>query len=233
MDKRERVVFILEIKTGVSFKVKNYTEAVRWTGASSKGAVSNAIRSGYVIKGRYAFKNEKFTREEKLKYFNKYWEDNKHELLCEKWATIAPGIKVSSLGRVKTDNKFRFPILANNNNTIRLYYNNKAYNIPRVVMEVYSLKRPLKRHEMVFRDISIFDYDINSLKLGTIDDYQKRGRRSRSQEVAKVDQNGEIIEIYRSMREAGRKNFIDFSTIAIAIKNDRECLGMKFIKMTY
>lgn len=42
---------------------------------------------------------------------------------------------------------------------------------------------------------------------------KKTGRRSRSRAVAKIDISGEIIDVYASAREAGRKNFMSYQTV--------------------
>jgi hypothetical protein len=43
---------------------------------------------------------------------------------------------------------------------------------------------------------------------------KKTGKRSRSRSVVKIDNTGEIVEVYSSSREAGRKNFMSYQTIA-------------------
>lgn len=39
------------------------------------------------------------------------------------------------------------------------------------------------------------------------------GKRSRSMAVVKIDSNGEVIDVYASAREAGRKNYMSYQTI--------------------
>jgi len=39
------------------------------------------------------------------------------------------------------------------------------------------------------------------------------GQRSRQQAVAKIDSSGEIVEVYRSAREAGRENYLSYQTV--------------------
>ena len=49
---------------------------------------------------------------------------------------------------------------------------------------------------------------IDKRKLGKL-----TGASSRRQPVAKIDQNGEIIDIYSSAREAARQNYMSYQTI--------------------
>lgn len=42
---------------------------------------------------------------------------------------------------------------------------------------------------------------------------QRTGKLSRSMAVLKIDPNGEVVDVYRSAREAGRKNFMSYQTV--------------------
>lgn len=42
---------------------------------------------------------------------------------------------------------------------------------------------------------------------------KKTGARSRSRAVEKIAENGEIVEIYRSAREAARQNYMSYQTV--------------------
>lgn len=42
---------------------------------------------------------------------------------------------------------------------------------------------------------------------------EKTGKRSRSMAVVKIDASGEVVDVYSSAREAGRKNFMSYQTI--------------------
>ena len=42
---------------------------------------------------------------------------------------------------------------------------------------------------------------------------KKTGKRSRSMAVVKIDASGEVVDVYSSAREAGRKNFMSYQTI--------------------
>ena len=42
---------------------------------------------------------------------------------------------------------------------------------------------------------------------------KKTGHKSKSMAVFKIDKNGNEIEVYRSAREAGKKNFMSYQTV--------------------
>ena len=229
---RKKNVYVLDLKTGVSIKRVGFDEMIKLTGMSSRGALTNAIASGYAHNGRYIYSTEKFKKEDKLKRFNEYWSKRKTELTAERWKEGPNGIKLSNMGRIKINNAFYLPASYHECNSIFILHDKKRYNVLKLMAEVFILNRPLKSSEVVTRLSKTLDYEPSNLKVITKKEYYMRGVRTMSHEIAKIDYKGEIIEIYRSMREAERKNGLSNSTISKALKLDGLCGGMMFKKMS-
>lgn len=224
-------IYVLDIKTGIVIKKNGYDEMIELTGISSRGALSNAIFTGYAHKGRYIYKKEKFTKAEKLERYNAYWSKRETELTGERWRKATQDILVSNYGRIKVNNKPYFPVLRNGAGSLSIIYNKSKINILRLMAELFVVKRKLKKSEVVVRINKGVEYEPNNLKVITTKDYYMRGVRAVSREVAKINYKGEILEIYRSIREAERENNLGNGTIGKALKKDGLCAGMQFVKM--
>lgn len=89
----------------------------------------------------------------------------------------------------------------------------KEFKVARVVWETFNGPIPkgmsIYHIDGMFTNNNLFNLGMMSKKdLG-----MKTGQKGRAKIVMKVDTDGECVEIYKSAREAARKNFMSYQTV--------------------
>lgn len=182
--------------------------------------VSRSAKRGSIIKGLniVIFKNEPTLEERRSKYYELKLEN-------EVWHTIKGSneqFKISNYGRIKrvykNGEKFLLPVIRKQcgNMVVKVRYLGiyKSYRVKDLVA-AHFLRKP-KPHEVLVHSNGIKTDDsaanlkwMDRKKVG-----QKTGAKSKSKEVVKLNpQTLEVLEEYRSSREAGRMTPYSYQAI--------------------
>jgi NUMOD4 motif len=186
----------------------------------SKTYIKRKIADGKKIKniGCYVSVEEMSSKQRKKWYESEEYQD-------EAWKEIIGSdgkFKISNYGRVKRVYKnhesFMLPYLRKKkgNLYVKAMYKNKYsdYKIG-LLVAVHFLREP-KEGEFIVRKNGIItdDYVGNLQFLSKVELGKKYGHKAKSKEVVQIDkQTGEIINEFRSAREAGRKTNFSYQAI--------------------
>lgn len=223
-------VFVFNAKEGITREFKSTTDAEKFYGV--KG-MYRALKLKRPIYSQYFALDYKPGIKEELSFYTKYC-DKYIDKNVEVWAnTRFEDLQISNLGRVKKRGVLAIPRLEKFHNHLYTYgVKGEKIKIATLVAECFILNRRFKKHECVFLKGSRLDTRACMLQVGTKKEISKKAitKTSHYTEVALLE-DGQVKEIYKSIREAGRQNFIDYSGIAKAMKEDRPILGMVFKKL--
>lgn len=187
--------------------------------------LNSALYQNRPLKDGTFLSSKRISRDIKEELFNKHWED---KAKGEVWKSIK-GIEVSNRGRARDEKGFLFPI--RKKTEVCVYTNGIYLNLARLIVEAFILGRDLKRNERVYRKASFDNLQLEFLYVGEFKEVQPGIiKRTVGYEVELVDDEGNVLETFNSCAEAGRRFFMDRSTISSAIRNNRKCLGYKFRK---
>ena len=221
-------IYIFDSKSGVTTKHDSRSRATIEIGIDHKSQITRSIQDGCLIQYRYKASVGRLSRKEKTVLYEEYWRRNKELLEYEVWKVAPMGLLISNLGRIKTpEGVIKFPTMSNNN-TIIVYYNNKVHNILRAMAELYVINRRLTDDEVVCRRVGLREFSYDMLYILTWDQYRERGQKARRKELALLDEEGNVLKIYPSVKSAAEENFINREGLFKALKDKRKCCGLKF-----
>ena len=107
-------------------------------------------------------------------------------------------------------------------------YKGQLYNFLRLMGEYFIKGAPLTKEEIICRRAGVLEFDAELLFIATWDEYRRWGVRANTKPVVILDDNGEIMAEYESIKEAADKNFINKTALCIALRNGRQCCGLDF-----
>ena len=107
-------------------------------------------------------------------------------------------------------------------------HNRRQRTFTRDIANAFLLGGKITDKDVIFRIGHLLDVRPSMLKVGDRKEYAKRGERVLRKDVVLVDDNGEVIEYYKSQREAARQNFITNAAISKAIQQNRKACGLLF-----
>lgn len=107
------------------------------------------------------------------------------------------------------------PTLKRGRYVVRLMDEKGRQEIPvHKLMQITFLPRPVPGQVLYHKNQVLTDNALSNLAY--IDRHtlgQMTGAKSRRRPVAKINQNGETVEVYRSAREAARQNYMSYQTV--------------------
>lgn len=135
--------------------------------------------------------------------------------MTEEWKNLNSTHQVSNFGRFryKTKKGYRYLKPFKDHGIYIVKINYKTYNCARLVAQAFI--RRLKDNEVVFHKNNItWDNYYRNLEIITRQQSGKRtGNMSNARRVVEVE-NGEIVRTWVSARQAGKKLFISYQTVA-------------------
>lgn len=140
-----------------------------------------------------------------LKFKDEAWRESK-----------LPNLYISNKGRFRVQSKtgWRYYFPYKFKNTIQIKYKQKEYKANRLVYETWHGEIPDEycvyakngiKHEITASNLKVATRE----KLGRLTGY-----KSKSREVALLDDQGEVIEEFRSTREAARNLYVSHQTVS-------------------
>lgn len=193
-----------------------------------------------LIDKRYLFSNYRIKRKEKTDGYNLYIELN-FDTSIEQWRIFNDTkFEVSSLGRIRKPIKdsYRYykPYMTlkgkNKNITVlKCKIESKEYRVVDLIKKCFLSD---KDGVIYYLNGDNLDNRVDNLKIISRKEHGKiTGGRSKSRMVCKINnETDEVVEIYRSAREAGRENFCSYQTILDNIsgkyKNGVICIDFKY-----
>lgn len=213
--KRPRTLILYEPQFNHETKVtvKLLTEML----GVNESTVSKYVNERRVIKhiNCYLFRDRptvaekrKLIRELKLK--NEQWRESK-----------LPNLYISNKGRfrAKTKTGWRYYFPYKFKNTLQIKYKQKEYKANRLVYETWHGEIP-ENHCVYAKNGIKHEITASNLKLVTREELGKlTGYKSKSREVALLDDHGEIIEEFRSTREAARNLYVSHQAVSDSCNN--------------
>lgn len=101
-------------------------------------------------------------------------------------------------------------------NTYRVHIGNQIPIASRVIWETFNGEIP-KRYCIIHKNGNKSDNCLANLKMVAITEIARNP--SKRKPVAKVNENGEIIEFYSSIEEAAKVNFVSYNAVLRRCKN--------------
>ncbi|WP_204206117.1 hypothetical protein [Mammaliicoccus sciuri] len=195
-----------------------YKEIAGWLGVEHSTVKSYAAKKLYHHKIAAYILNEKPTVAEKKKMIFDFKLDD------EQWRkTNIPNIEISSYGRVRNttkSNEKSVILTSKSDRKIIFRYNGKGINVKKMVYETFVGKIP-KNHVLVSKNGIREDLSPGNLKPVLLMATSIKANKERmNKPVVYLDQQGNVIEEYKSIKHASEQTYVSVDIIS------RVCRGI-------
>ena len=223
----EKEIYLFDIKTGLNHRFSGREAAARSLGINYSQRITIALDTGYKVSGRYKASLKNLSRQAKQELYKEYWD--KQDTTGEEWINTEHGFYISSFGRVHNGYRFLFPTSAKGSGCMLIKYKAKQFNLLRLMAEKFIKKSKLTKDEIVCRRAGITEFRLDMIYISDWAEYRKRGRRAAAKPVALIDEDGNIEEVYDTLKEAAEKNYISVGGLSGALMKRKElCCGLRF-----